>query len=231
MGLRAGGRRRAAVPSGAARLLLPEDVALPVESEGGDSAFSSPAVPRVILLGREGGPMRELVRWFGEVLADESNLAVASARPAARRYPQGARSRFLREELRAYLVQGRGRVGVCVCVCARARAREGQGGGACVHVCARAPAIAHAQRRERPAGLQLPEEPAAARRRRAAGAILKSDPCSASLCVSGELLPVSCEPRLLNGRTLGTRRLAGETAGRDMAGCERGLRGCHLASP
>lgn len=42
MGLQAGGRRRAAVPSGAARLLHPEYVAVLVEREGGESAFSSP---------------------------------------------------------------------------------------------------------------------------------------------------------------------------------------------
>lgn len=41
--LQEGGRRRAAVPSGAARLLHPEYVALPVERGGGDSAFSSPS--------------------------------------------------------------------------------------------------------------------------------------------------------------------------------------------
>lgn len=42
MGPQAGGERRAAVPSGAARRLHPEYVALAVAREGGDSAFSSP---------------------------------------------------------------------------------------------------------------------------------------------------------------------------------------------
>lgn len=66
---------------------------------------------------------------------------------------------------------------------------------------------------------------------RAAGAILKPDPQSPSLCVSDRRRRGDGEPSPLEARTLRTRRLAGETAGGDMAGSERGLRGCHSASP
>lgn len=94
MELQAGGRRRAAVPSGAARLLHPEYVALPAERGEGIQLSPPHADPRVISLGREGGSTRELVRLLGEILVEESSLAVASARPAVHRYPQAARSWF-----------------------------------------------------------------------------------------------------------------------------------------
>lgn len=66
---------------------------------------------------------------------------------------------------------------------------------------------------------------------RATGAILKPDPQSPSLCVSDRRRRGDGEPSPLEARTLRTRRLAGETAGGDMAGSERGLCGCHSASP
>lgn len=105
MGLQAGGRRRAAVPSGAAKLLHPEYVAL-LWRDGEGIQLSPPhADPWVIPLGRAGGTTRELVRSSSEILADESSLAVASARHAVRRYPQGAGSRVHCQE--RLLVLGR----------------------------------------------------------------------------------------------------------------------------
>lgn len=199
MGLQAGGRRRAAVPSGAARLLRPEYVALPAERGGGDSTFSSPRRSPSHLAGA-GGRIQErpgaLVGW-------NLSLAAASSLPALQGHPLRTR---------------------CPSVSPRGAAtRLGAKGHALAN--------AHAQSGERPPRLQLPEETAAGRGSRAAGAILKSDPRATSLCVSSRVLARVRRTPLLKGRTLGTRRLAGEAAGGDMAGCERGLRCCHSASP
>lgn len=49
---------------------------------GGGSAFSSPRRASGRAAGRQGGPTRELMRFLGEILADESGLAAVSVRPA-----------------------------------------------------------------------------------------------------------------------------------------------------
>lgn len=88
MGLQAGGRRRAAVPSGAARLLHPEYVALPAGRGGGHSAFSTPCRASGHAAGAGGGSKSELLRFFSDISADESDLAVVSVPPL----PTGVRT-------------------------------------------------------------------------------------------------------------------------------------------
>lgn len=68
-------------------------------------------------------------------------------------------------------------------------------------------------------------------REAAADAILKSDPLSPSLNVSGRRQPDLRAPSLLFARTWRTRRLAGGTREGDAAGSAHGLLCCHLASP
>lgn len=128
--------------------------------EGEGTQLSPPhAGLRVIPLRQKGGSARELVRSSGAISAYESSLPAASARPTLHRHPLRTLSAFHREELRP---------------------DWGSRGHAL--------ATAHARGRERPAGLQLPEEPAAGRGSRGAGAILKSDPRSPGLCVSSRVL-------------------------------------------
>lgn len=85
MGLRAGGRRRrAAGPRGAAGLLGRRTWHYPWRWGEGGSAFFSPGGSSQHAAGRQVGSLRELVRFLGEILADESGRAVASVRPACR---------------------------------------------------------------------------------------------------------------------------------------------------
>lgn len=136
MGLQAGGRRRAAVPSGAARLFHPEYVALPVGRGGGRSAFSAPCRASGHAAGAGGGSKNELLRFFSEISADESGLAVVSV-PTSPHWVGGGTHR---ESV----------------LCSAASSRDP------IWSVWSALATPHAQSGARPPGLQFPEEPAVA---------------------------------------------------------------------
>lgn len=136
MGLQAGGRRHAAVPSGAARLLHPEYVALPVRRGGGHSTFSSPCGASGYAAGAGRGPESELLRFFSEISADENGLAVVSVPPLPTGWVAGT-----------HCEPG---------LCSAASSRDP------IWSVGRALATPHAQSGARPPGLQFPEEPAVA---------------------------------------------------------------------
>lgn len=161
---------------------------------GGGTRLSPPgAEPRDSLQGREGGSLRELVRFLGEILADESGLAGVSVRPA----PHGEQT------VNPIAVAPRGAV-----------TRFGEKGHTCHAACAE---LASASRTTVPRGTRRGP------RGFVAGAILKPDPQPPSPSVCGRRRPLRGGPSSLEGGHRGRggwqERQPGETGQVPSAAC------------